>query len=115
MIKDEDIARKYLSKITNCKTDGTAFELSFSQYRRVVTSKKCYYTGIDLTWKAAGDDMKSTDLSVERVDNKKGYVKGNVVACSHAANKLKAVWENKQNHLTFEQVSKMVKKLKMRG
>ena len=46
---------------------------------------RCYYTGIGLTYDRGGD----TDLSIDRVDNRRGYTPDNVVICCWRVNNKK--------------------------
>lgn len=86
------VARKLNSKAQNARDRGIEFTLSFQAMKNLLSATKCYYTGIELT-KAAEAAQKANDLTIDRIDCTKGYVKGNVVACSYAANQLKAQFE----------------------
>ena len=91
MITDYDVAKKFLSVRTNAEQRGLDFDLSLRDVRRLLSRKTCYYTGKRMTT-ARGEPEEATrpdKLTFDRVDNKLGYVKGNVVACCHAANQLK--------------------------
>lgn len=46
---------------------------------------KCYYTG----WKLSNRGNKETSLSIDRLDNKRGYLKGNVVLACTRVNLMK--------------------------
>lgn len=111
MLSDIQIARKYINKENSARNSGIKFTLSLTSFRNLMRAKKCYYTGVELTYGIGAGEKQSTDITVDRVDNQLGYVKGNVVACSHAANQLKSVWENPKNHLTVKQIKKMAGKL----
>lgn len=87
------VARKMEGKANNARQRGIEFNLSFTAMRNLLMAKKCYYTGIPLTRPKAGCDLKASDLTIDRIDNTKGYVHGNVVACCHAANNMKAMAE----------------------
>ena len=65
--------------------------------------KKCFYTGILLTTTQPGGVQQPTDFTIDRVDNRLGYVSGNVVACCHAANSFKGIVEGMLDILTIEQ------------
>jgi hypothetical protein len=82
---DEYIARKYIQILESAKKRNKAFNLELSDIEEIVNENKCYYTGVTLTNKKGCNFQRTVD----RVDNREGYVKGNVVACSHLANKLK--------------------------
>lgn len=74
---DERVARKYLSLKDSAKVRGIEFSLSLTSLKNIYRSKRCYYTG--QTMSLGGNNHNS--LTIDRVDNTKGYVSGNVVAC----------------------------------
>ena len=74
-------------------TKGMDFELyTFKDLPKI--PKKCPYLDIDLVVGCIGGVDNSP--SVDRIDNKKGYVKGNVQIISRKANQIK-------NNATFEE------------
>lgn len=90
-ITDADVAQKYLSLRSSANRRGKEFNLTLSDVRTLLKKKTCYYTGLKFT------DEVNYQRTVDRVDNTKGYVKGNVVACTHIANQLKEMLvENKE-------------------
>jgi len=100
--KDTYAAKRYLKQIERARVKGIEFSLSLSDFARIVARKKCYYTGVEMV-KAIGEN--STDgnlLTLDRIDNSKGYIKGNVVACTRSANCLKGIWEDPEIKLTVE-------------
>lgn len=81
-------------KAENAKKRGIEFALSFQSMKNLMSANQCYYTGIKLT-KSSGDGvMRLSDATIDRIDPTKGYVKGNVVACCHAANQMKNQFES---------------------
>jgi len=103
-------AKKYLNKISNAKQREIDFDLSINEYKKIVSRKKCFYTGVVMT-KPIGEGSKLwSDLTVDRIDNNKGYIRGNVVACTRAANQLKGIWENPEFNLTLEDAFNIAKK-----
>lgn len=105
---DVDIAKRYLNKASECKSKRVEFSLTFAEFKRVITTRRCKYTGVLLTMQK-GDIQKQTDVTIDRVDNLKGYVTGNVVACCNAYNSFKATFENPNNIIDFEMVEQAVK------
>jgi len=94
MRNDAGIAKMYLQRIQSAKARGISFELSLMSFMNLLKTKRCKYTGILLTEpERAGQGKKTTQLgtdrTLERIDNTKGYIKGNVIAVCHAANQLK--------------------------
>lgn len=67
------------------KAKGYDFDLDIED---IVIPKHCPVLGIELT----SDDMKFGDYSapsVDRIDNSKGYIKGNIMIISRRANTMK--------------------------
>ena len=106
-MKDSDIARRYLSKIKNCSDDNREFNLSFYEFKRIMLAKYCKYTGVELI-QGEGKSQEANYCTIDRIDNSKGYVTGNVVACCYAYNQFKAVLENPSNIITFDMVAKAI-------
>ena len=86
VIDDEDVARKYLFTKEGAKSRGIEFTLGLTSVKNLLKAKKCYYTGLPFDH----TDPEGS-LTFDRVDYKKGYVKGNVVACRKSVNDLKNV------------------------
>ena len=63
---------------------------------------KCYYTNELLSWKV-GEGLKRNSLSIDKIITKKGYIKGNVVLCTHKVNTIK-------NDLTLKELKKWIPK-----
>ena len=82
---DLDLAGLYIHKEKDAKRRGIEFSLSLSDLRKIVSRKTCFYTGSVLT------EEGNNRPSLERLDNTKGYVKGNVVRCSKEINAIKNV------------------------
>jgi len=83
-ISDVQLAKKYIHKASNARSRKIEFSLSFSEFKRVMSSKRCGYTGQEITH-FDGPNKKTLD----RIDASKGYVHGNVVVCSKAFNEKK--------------------------
>jgi hypothetical protein len=82
-LTDIDVAKKYLQLQKSAESRNKEFNLSFNDVKRLMKRKTCYYTGQRFT--SGGKNAKTVD----RIDATKGYVKGNVVACTHGINSLK--------------------------
>lgn len=91
MSGDLRIAKWYLSKADNAKANGHEFTLSFAQFKKIVQRKTCYYTLLPFQ---GTEDYKRT---LDRIDNTKGYIPGNVVVCLNVVNNIKAALENPTN------------------
>lgn len=117
MVDDIDVARKYVQLKQNSETRGLPFDLKLADVRRLLSRKCCYYTGVKLCDEpvATGGPVPPNKRTVDRVDNTKGYIRGNVVACAHNANQLKSVVIENPSAATFigiEGLFAMAKKLK---
>lgn len=77
------LAMRYIQKQTAALEKGVDFSLTLSDMRRLLKRKTCYYSGVKLTLEGAHA------LTLDRIDDNIGYVKGNVVACSMSVNYLK--------------------------
>lgn len=85
---DIQIAKKMIAKERNAKERGIEFDMTFTMFKNLMRAKKCYYTQAPLT--DNGEVVcEPTRRTIDRIDHKQGYVKGNVVACSHAYNQFK--------------------------
>lgn len=85
------VADKLRRKADDAKTRGIEFNMTFQSMKNILSAGKCYYTGMPIKRPKHGQAYaQPDDLTIDRIDCGKGYVKGNVVACSHAANQLKA-------------------------
>lgn len=70
---------------SRAKTRGIAFTIEPDD---VVVPAKCPVLGIEVACAHGG--LKSTSPTLDRIDNTKGYVKGNVIVVSWRANRLKS-------------------------
>jgi hypothetical protein len=101
ILNDIIIARAYLAKVDHAKSNNHEFTLSFSQFKRIITRKTCYYTSLPFSGES---DYRRT---LDRVDNSKGYIPGNVVVCLNVVNNIKSALENPTNLLTPKHLKKM--------
>jgi len=49
----------------------------------------CFYTGIPLNFIKSPEQIRGNQVSVDRIDNSKGYSKNNIIFCSSKANFMK--------------------------
>lgn len=90
-------ARHLVWKAENAKKRGIEFNLTMSSMKNLLSARRCFYTGIPLTkstGKEENGELRLSDFTIDRIDVSKGYVKGNVVACCHAANQMKNQFES---------------------
>lgn len=101
------VAKYYFNKHSACQQNGTEFSVTLPEVRRMLSSKFCAYTGMPLTHQYVGaKDTRYTDVTIDRIDNSKGYVKGNVKAVAHGINQLKSLTENTNNAVTINHIKK---------
>jgi hypothetical protein len=96
-LTDYQVAKKLVQLKQSADSRKLEFDLSFKTVRRIMTTKKCYYTGVEF-----GEG--NLQRSVDRVDSTKGYIDGNVVACTIDINSKKA-------NLTSDEIHLLSKKL----
>lgn len=89
------VAKFYFNKINSCQQENKDFTLTLPEVRRLLAVKRCQYTGMSLTHQYVGSGItRFTDVTLDRIDNRKGYVQGNVKAVAHGINHLKSTFEN---------------------
>jgi hypothetical protein len=76
-MNDLQFAKTLIRLEDRCKSKGWEFNLNLTSIRNLYRAKKCYFTGTLLT---------SKNRTIDRIDNTKGYIKGNVVACDKKFN-----------------------------
>jgi hypothetical protein len=103
-LNDVQVASKLLYIHRSAKKRDIEFDLSFAKTKRLMKTKKCYFTGVELNFIPDDDNQ----ISFDRVDNEKGYTDDNLVACSRAFN-------SKKNDLTVEDIKNLYNGLKKHG
>ena len=102
-MNDIDIASKYIAKARSSADRNIPFMITFNEYKRLLRTKKCFYSGVELTF----EQNKDNSFTIDRISAEIGYVPGNVVACSLKMNQ-------KKRDLTLEDLRMLFKKLKRR-
>lgn len=100
VVTDDQLVNKWLSKKRDAKSRCIEFSLSLTSLRNIMRAEKCFFTGVKLC---------NETLSIDRIDNKLGYEKGNVCACHVDFNSLKGSVENNKS-LDIELAMKGFKK-----
>ena len=114
------ISRYYMRKAQRAAEDGYEFSLNLVSVRNLLLAKRCYYTGIELTkpelneagFVKDGYKRRLTDVTIDRIDSTKGYVKGNVVACAKGTNSFKSYFEGSNSIFNMEHLHRMSRKIK---
>lgn len=87
------IAAKFRSLAFSARSRGIKFDLSLDDIQDIILQKRCYYTNVLF-------DDKDNTKTVDRIDSKKGYIKDNVVVCTHRINQFKnEILEQKKSKL----------------
>ena len=97
-ISDVEVAKKLVNIHSSAQSRNLEFNLTFDYVKKLLEYTTCYYTNIPFT--EDGPNARSFD----RVDNDKGYVIGNVVACTVDIN-------GKKNNLSIDEIVCLYKKL----
>jgi hypothetical protein len=98
VISEIEVAKKLINIYQSAQDRKLQFNLSFEYVRKMLEYKTCYYTNKPFT--EDGPNARSFD----RVDSDKGYIEGNVVACTIDIN-------GKKSNLSFEEISCIYQKL----
>jgi len=89
------------------------FKLTFAQFKKLLKTKYCFYTGKPLIYDFGVTDKQFNHVSLERLDSSKGYTKENTVAVCHGLNQLRSKLDLETHSNKFEliDVLNMVTKL----
>jgi hypothetical protein len=99
-ITDIEVAKKMLKIFQSAVDRRLDFDLTFPTVKKLLTYKNCYYTNKEFV----DDPGHLYARSFDRVDSSKGYVEGNVVACTVDINQ-------KKSNLTNEEITLLYNKL----
>lgn len=91
-MNDLIIAKRYIRLAARAEKRGIEFNLPLTSFSNLMKAKRCQITGVTLKH-LADVDNDPLYITVDRIDNTKGYVKGNVIACAQAANVYKGSLE----------------------
>ena len=97
-IEDIEVARKMINLQQSATSRNLEYNLTFETTKRLMNYTRCYYTNVEF-------NDTTNIFSIDRVDPKKGYVEGNVVACTVEINSKKA-------NLTIEEIHNLSTQLK---
>lgn len=97
-IPDVEVAKKLVNIHSSAQSRNLDFDLTFEYVKKLLEYSTCFYTNVTFT--EDGPNARSFD----RVDNDRGYVIGNVVACTTDIN-------GKKNNLTIDEIVCLYKKL----
>ena len=97
-ITDLEVAKKMLKIYQSAQDRKLDFDLSFESVKKLLSYQTCYYTNRKF------DDEGQFSRSFDRVDSAKGYIEGNVVACTVDIN-------GKKSNLSMEEIECIYNKL----
>ena len=97
-LTDVEVAKKLINIYQSAQDRKLDFNLGFDYVKKLLEFKQCYYTGTPFT--EDGVNARSFD----RIDSDKGYVEGNVVACTVDIN-------GKKSNLSFSEIDCLHSKL----
>lgn len=89
MAGQNKLRKMFISLKGRCKHDGIEFNLTPED---IEVPEFCPVLGIKLVfgWDSMERGYRDSSPSVDRLDNSRGYVKGNVIVVSHRANRLRS-------------------------
>ena len=97
-LEDIDVARKMINLQQSATSRNLEYNLTFETTKRLMSYTRCYYTNVEF-------NDTTNIFSIDRVDPKKGYVEGNVVACTVEIN-------SKKSNLTIDEIHNLSNQLK---
>jgi hypothetical protein len=103
-MNDLELATRYVSTARSAVDRNIEFSLTLSDMRSILRRNVCPYTGSVMTDVINDDNQKTLD----RIDASRGYVRGNVIACSKKINSTKG-------NLTSDQILAMAKVIKRKN
>lgn len=102
--EDFTLIKKYQNKVHSSRDRKIPFLLTFAQYKRLLSRKTCYYSGVRF------GTVPSMKLTLDRIDANIGYTVANTVPCLDVINQAKALFENK-DHINIHHLIKAVGKM----
>ena len=95
---DYSLAQLFVYQYDKAKEHNTTCNLSFTKFKKLQKTKRCQYSGVEIT---------KDNFSIDRIDNSLGYTDTNVLVCDVSLNKAKS-------NLSIEQFKLIYKALKKR-
>jgi hypothetical protein len=83
-VPDLHIAHRLIHISESAAKRNLEFSLSFAKLKKLLKTKTCFFTGKKITYEQGPDQ-----LTIDRIDNSKGYIDTNVVACCKSFNSKK--------------------------
>lgn len=105
---DVSIAKKLIQLKESAASRNLEFNLTFATVKKLMLKKTCFYTGKRFSDPASGDSPWLR--TIDRVDNNRGYVNDNVVACCKMINAMKGSLSLTDIAMLFKGASKHINK-----
>ena len=96
------VAKKFLQLKASAEGRGKEFDLTLVDVKKLLQRKTCYYTGMKLG--IYEDHKHPNQLTIDRKDPTKGYVKGNVQFICYSVNLAKQTFSHNQMLEFFKSV-----------
>lgn len=111
---DYDRIRGYIIRNTKytAKRRGIKFQLTYEDFE---IPKYCPILGVKITYLNESNGNHASHSTLDRIDNSKGYVKGNVIVISRLANAMKNEANFDQLQLFAKNILKLVSHYKNQG
>ncbi len=102
-------ARTYINKRDHAAEKGQDFTISLGEWLDLRKTFKCPITGLELEFDAKPGDSRIPDnkWTVDRIDPRKGYIPGNVIAMSFLANSAKGMVDSLITHRDLSTAQKL--------
>ena len=100
-VRDIDVAKKLVSLEKSAADRHIEFDMSFYALKKVLNTKKCFFTGVKLM---PASLVSPNSITLDRIDASKGYTDVNVVACAKEFN-------SKKTNLTVAEIILLYKGL----
>lgn len=97
-VSDLEVAKKMIKIYQSAADRKLEFNLSFESVKKLLNYQTCYYTNKKF------EEEGPMSRSFDRIDSSKGYIEGNVVACTIDIN-------GKKSNLSFDEIECLYKKL----
>lgn len=102
-------ARTYITKRDHAAEKAQDFTISLGEWLNLRKVYKCPITGLELEFDAKPGDSRIPDnkWTVDRIDPRKGYISGNVMAMSFLANSAKGMVDSLVTHRDLSTAQKL--------
>ena len=106
---DVELGIWYVRKAHGAFDRKIEFSLSFTEYKKLMTKKTCFYTGYAFSAHSERNDRVAT---LDRINPDIGYTTENTVVCLKVVNAIKnTLFESGEYKVEIELVQKLVSKL----